>query len=104
MSWAAVNRITVESPADADRMVERFRHRAGKVDLQPGFLNFEVWREEEGKEILVLTRWARKQDFVSWVESDAFREAHKPARGSPGSAAGTVYEIVLGDRVAGAAD
>jgi heme-degrading monooxygenase HmoA len=99
MSWAAVNRISVDAPSEADQIVERFRHRAGKVDLQPGFLSFEVWREEAGKEVLVLTRWARKEDFEAWVGSDAFQQAHRPAKGSPGSAAGTVYEIVIGERL-----
>jgi len=95
MAWVGVNRITTESPADADRLVEAFRHRAGKVDLQPGFESFEVWREETGHEILVLTRWARRDDFVAWTESTAFQDAHRRAQGAPGTAAGTVYEVVL---------
>jgi heme oxygenase (staphylobilin-producing) len=95
MPWVLVNRITVESPADADRIVEAFRHRAGKVDLQPGFLGFELWREEGGKEVLVSTRWERKEDFEAWVEGPAFRQAHARAEGGPGTAHGTAYEVVL---------
>ncbi|MCI4323535.1 MAG: antibiotic biosynthesis monooxygenase [Thermoplasmata archaeon] len=95
MSWALVNRIAVESPEEADQLVNAFRKRAGKVDQQPGFEKFEVWRESEGKEVLVLTRWQRKQDFEAWIESPAFRDAHRHAGDSPGSAAGSAYEVVI---------
>lgn len=95
MAWVAVNRITVESPEEANRVVEAFRHRAGKVDLQPGFLGLEVWREELGKEVLVSTRWSTKEQFLHWVNGPAFREAHRRAEGGPGSAHGTVYEVVI---------
>jgi heme-degrading monooxygenase HmoA len=95
MVWISVNRITVDSPAEADEIVERFRRRPKKVDQRPGFLALEVWREGEGKEVLVMTRWARKEDFEAWLESPAFREAHRGAQGSPGQAHGTLYEVVL---------
>ena len=93
MVWVGVNRITVDSPAEADAVLRAFRGRARKVDLQPGFLQFEVWREEQGREVMVLTRWERREDFLAWVESPAFREAHRHAGESPGSAAGTLYEV-----------
>lgn len=95
MVWIAVNRITVDSSAEADQVVEAFRRRPKKVDQRPGFQALEVWREEEGKEVLVMTRWARKEDFLAWVESPAFREAHRGAAGSPGEAHGTIYEVVI---------
>ena len=95
MPWIAVNRISVETPEDADRIVEAFRHRTGKVDLQPGFLQFEVWREEAGREIMILTRWKERADFVAWTESAAFREAHSRAKGAPGTPDGSVYQVVL---------
>jgi heme-degrading monooxygenase HmoA len=95
MPWIAVNRIAVDTPEDADRIINAFRHRTGKVDLQPGFLRFEVWREDASHEVMILTRWQRKEDFVAWTESPAFREAHHRAAGSPGSPEGSVYEVVL---------
>jgi heme-degrading monooxygenase HmoA len=95
MPWVLVNRISVDSAADADRIVEAFRHRAGKVDQQPGFLGFELWREEEGREVVVSTRWRGKADFEAWVNSPAFRQAHEKAEGGPGRAAGSAYEVVL---------
>lgn len=95
MTWIAVNRITVETPAEADRVVESFQKRPKKVDQHAGFLGLEVWREEEGREVLVMTRWQRREDFLSWVESPAFREAHRGAAGGPGRAHGTVYEVAI---------
>ena len=95
MPWMAVNRITVESPADADRVIEAFRHRAGKVDLQPGFLGIEVWRHHEGKEVLVATRWQRREDFEAWVDGPAFRQAHARAGEAPGTAHGSLYEQAI---------
>ena len=95
MVWVGVNRISVETPEDGEAVLRAFRGRAKKVDLQPGFLKFEVWREEGGKEIMVLTHWQRREDFLAWVESPAFREAHRHAGESPGSAAGTLYEVAL---------
>lgn len=94
MVWIAVNRISVESPAEADELVARFAQRPKKVDQRPGFLGLEVWREEERKEVLIMTRWARKEDFLAWVEGPAFREAHRGAQGSPGQAHGALYEVV----------
>ena len=96
MPWMAVNRITVDTPAEADRVVDAFRHRAGKVDLQPGFLGIEVWREHEGKEVLVATRWQRREDFEAWVNGTAFQQAHANAGASPGTAHGGLYELAIG--------
>ena len=79
MTWVLVNRISVGTPDEADRVVEAFRHRAGKVDLQPGFLGIEVWREEGGKEVMVSTRWRHREDFQNWLNGPAFRQAHERA-------------------------
>ena len=95
MPWLSVNRITVETAPEADRIVEAFRHRAGKVDLQPGFLGIEVWRESEGREVLVATRWQRREDFEAWVNGPAFRAAHAKADGAGGSAHGSLYEQAI---------
>jgi heme-degrading monooxygenase HmoA len=95
MPWVLVNRITVNSPSDADRVIEAFRNRAGKVDLQPGFLGMEVWREKEGKEVMISTRWKQAADFEAWLSGQAFQQAHARAGKSPGTAQGTAYEVVL---------
>jgi heme-degrading monooxygenase HmoA len=95
MVWVSVNRIRVDSAAEAEKVLDAFRHRAGKVDLQPGFLAFEVWKEETGSEIMVVTRWKDRESFVTWVEGPAFRHAHARAGDAPGTAHGSSYEVVL---------
>ncbi|MCI4335076.1 MAG: antibiotic biosynthesis monooxygenase [Thermoplasmata archaeon] len=95
MVWVGVNRITVDSAEEAEQIVNAFRHRAGKVDRAPGFLKFELWKEEKGREVMVLTHWREQADFQHWIESPAFREAHRHAEGSPGQGAGGLYEVVL---------
>ena len=96
MSWVAVNRIRVESPEEADRLVSAFRGRSGRVDLQPGFERFELWREADGREVMVLTRWQRREDFERWVDSPSFKTAHERATGAPGQSHGELYEVLLG--------
>lgn len=98
MAYVAVNRITVNSPEEADKIVEGFRGRARLVDRQPGFISFELWREEKGGEVLVATRWRTKEDFESWVNGSAFKEAHKRASNSPGSANGSSYTVEIFDQ------
>lgn len=93
--WTSVNRISVKTAQEAEAVIESFRHRSGKVDHQLGFLQFEVWREEESREVLILTRWARREDFRAWVEGPAFRQAHQRAAGSRGESKGSLYEVVL---------
>ncbi|HTT34502.1 MAG TPA: antibiotic biosynthesis monooxygenase [Thermoplasmata archaeon] len=95
MTWVVTNRIRVDAPSDADRIVEAFRHRLGAVDRQPGFRGLEVWREADGREVVVLTRWETRQEFEAWVASPAFQHAHARADGSPGSASATVYEVAV---------
>lgn len=92
--WLLVNRIPVDSPADAERVITAFRGRARKVDSQPGFLAFELWKEEGGKEVVVTTRWRTKSDFETWLNSPAFHESHHRARGTPGEAHGSAYEVI----------
>jgi heme-degrading monooxygenase HmoA len=96
VTWIGINRIRTDTPEEADALIERFRHRSGKVDLQPGFVRFEAWREESGTEVMILTRWQRREDFLAWTESEAFRHAHARVEGAPGRAQGELYEVVIG--------
>jgi heme oxygenase (staphylobilin-producing) len=96
MVWTAVNRIRVKTPAEGDRLVAAFQHRAGKVDLQPGFRGFELWREEGGTEVTTVTTWDRKEDFQAWVNSHAFKQAHEKADDAPGEATLSIYEVLVG--------
>lgn len=44
----------------------------------PGFEAFELLRPTDDREtFLVYTRWATREDFENWVNSQAFQHGHK---------------------------
>ena len=67
-------RIPINSPAQAEQMVERFKNRAGRVDSYPGFLGFELLRGDE--ECVSMTRWASQEDLDRWMNSPDNVQAH----------------------------
>ncbi|HYP18977.1 MAG TPA: antibiotic biosynthesis monooxygenase [Chloroflexia bacterium] len=78
-------RIPVGSREESERMVERFRNRAGLVDGMPGFLGFELLQGDG--ELISLTRWASQDDLNNWMNSQANAQAHarvpRPTGGGP---------------------
>lgn len=77
---AIMNRLPVKEGA-AEKVVERFAGSRGHVQGFPGFVSMEVLRSEDESEVLVVTRWRDRESFDSWVESDAFKEAHRQGTG-----------------------
>jgi heme-degrading monooxygenase HmoA len=79
------NRIPV-TPGHEAEFEKRFENRARLVEKHPGFHSFQILRPTsvnmhggkmgESAYYVVLTFWRTKEDFVSWTESDSFREAH----------------------------
>ena len=67
-------RIPVNSPEQAEQMIERFKNRAGRVDSYPGFLGFELLRGDE--ECVSMTRWASREDLDRWMNSPDNVQAH----------------------------
>ncbi|MEA2575187.1 MAG: hypothetical protein QOH93_2485 [Chloroflexia bacterium] len=67
-------RIPVGSREESDRMLERFRNRAGLVDGMPGFMGFELLQGDG--ELISLTRWASRGDLDNWMSSSANTQAH----------------------------
>lgn len=67
-------RIPVGSREESDRMLERFRSRAGLVDGMPGFMGFELLQGDG--ELISLTRWASRGDLDNWMNSQANAQAH----------------------------
>ena len=108
------NRI-LAAEAEAAGGAERLYDRIGLVERHPGFVRLEVLRpapgvlrgqETEGvDDYLVLTYWARAEDFVAWARSDDFQRAHgRRAANDPsaGLAAFAVHELVQTTERAGA--
>ncbi|WP_017594723.1 antibiotic biosynthesis monooxygenase family protein [Nocardiopsis potens] len=68
---------------------ERFAERAGLVEGQPGFEEFQLLRPVEGTDrYIVYTRWKDEESFRAWLESAAFREGHARAAAEAGEGHG----------------
>jgi len=89
-----INRITVDDKEALERVVDRFRNRAGLVDEMDGFLGIELLVNEEDLEIMVLTRWKDRDSLNRWLSSPEFRKAHSGDRSGSGlnaRSSGKVY-------------
>ncbi len=79
------NRIQVAAGHES-AFEKRFEGRARLVESHPGFVRLEILRPKavdmHGQKLggstyyVVLTYWESEQAFVSWTESDDFRQAH----------------------------
>lgn len=70
-----INAITVPEGAGAT-LEERFAHRKGAIDGQPGFEGFQLLRPVKGEErYFVVTRWADQASYDAWWEG-AGQAAH----------------------------
>lgn len=70
------NVLTVPEDARAT-LEERFANRAGLVEGQPGFREFQLLRPVEGTDrYLVYTRWRSEEDFQNWMGGATSREGN----------------------------
>ncbi|MDH5378168.1 MAG: antibiotic biosynthesis monooxygenase [Gammaproteobacteria bacterium] len=77
MHYVVCNRVPV-LPGYEEMFEERFRNRAGKIELQPGFVRMQVLKpRSENTPFVVFTTWENEQAFLNWVDSEDFREAHR---------------------------
>jgi heme-degrading monooxygenase HmoA len=82
MSFVAINAITVPE-GGGEELVKRFAARAGAVDSQDGFEEFQLLRPADGKStFFVYTRWRDKAAFEAWTSSMAFGQGHARPEGS----------------------
>jgi len=71
-----INAITVP-PDGGDELARRFAARAGAVESQDGFEDFELMRPTDGRSTwLVVTRWRDEASFEAWRTSSAFGAGH----------------------------
>ena len=75
-TFVAVNFITCK-PDYRERFEELFRTRAHAIDRIPGFIDMQVLQPDDDSEYLIVSRWARKEDFEKWTGSPEFLEGHK---------------------------
>ena len=84
MSVVKFNVLTVPEGAGAT-LEERFANRAGLVEGQPGFEEFQLLRPVEGTDkYLVYTRWRSQEDFENWLGSQEFKRGHAQAAADAG--------------------
>ncbi len=72
----AVNRIFVKKEFQKE-FEERFKNRKKFIEKQKGFIRIEILKPVDGEDYLVMTYWENKEDFLNWVNSEEFKEAHK---------------------------
>jgi len=75
--FVGANRIKIKKGYGKE-LEELFRSR-GEVAREPGFVDFELWRQEgdsEHEEYLVVSRWESEEHHNQWLRSDSFKQAH----------------------------
>ncbi len=74
--YVVANRVPVREDW-REEFETRFRHRAGELEAQQGFVRMEILRPaDETSPYVVLTTWRDEAAFNAWVGSDDFRAAH----------------------------
>lgn len=71
-------RIPIGSEEEGEKILARFRNRAGLVDSQQGFAGFELLKSTG--EYISVTRWETQADLDRWMESQAHSQAHAHTR------------------------
>lgn len=68
--------------AGREQFEQAFAQRQSRLKETDGFEGFELLRRDDGSEYLVASRWRDQAAFDAWVNSDAFKHAHKNADAS----------------------
>ncbi len=101
MSVVRINAITVPEGA-GEMLEERFAHRLGAVDNEPGFEGFELLRPtgENETRYFVVTHWESADHFDAWVNSANFGKGHADNQKAPVSTGADLleFDVVLASR------
>jgi heme-degrading monooxygenase HmoA len=82
MSVVKINAITVPG-GRGEELAGRFAKRAGRVEGQPGFEEFQLLRPADGRDTwLVYTRWKDEESFQAWVSGADFQHGHRGPEGA----------------------
>ena len=96
--FIVANRVPVASGWE-QTFEERFRHRAGQIDKQPGFVRMQVLKPESpDTPYVVLTTWQDRAAFEAWVGSDDFKLAHSnpmPKEAFDGAGKLEMYDVIV---------
>jgi heme-degrading monooxygenase HmoA len=93
--FVAINAITVPE-GSGEELAKRFAARAGAVDTQEGFEEFQLLRPDGASNTwYVYTRWRDKTAFEAWVNSQAFVHGHARPEGTAGTAPVATHSELL---------
>lgn len=96
--YVVANRVRV-APGWEAQFEDRFRHRAGQVDKQAGFVRMQILRPADEKSpYVVFTTWESESAFNNWVGSEDFKLAHQnplPKEAFAGEGALERHEVVI---------
>ena len=96
MSVVKINAISVPEGSGPE-LEKRFAARAGAVEQQPGFEEFQLLRPTEGEDrYFVYTRWDSEESFQTWVNSQAFAHGHTGASHPGGHGEGAPKPVSTG--------
>lgn len=79
--FIVTNTIKTEKEA-TNHVISRFSggHATASITNIPGFLGFEVWHKDldqpDFDEIVVVSKWERKEDQKAWLKTEGFKKAH----------------------------
>ena len=95
--FVAMNRFQIADGRgpDFERM---WRERESHLESVPGFVQFALLKGDEPGDYISHTTWTSREAFMTWAQSDAFRQAHssRPAEGvMAGHPRAAFYEAVL---------
>jgi heme-degrading monooxygenase HmoA len=95
--FIAMNRFQVAEGRGAE-FESMWRERESHLDAIPGFVQFALLKGDEPGDYISHTVWQSREAFMTWAQSDAFRQAHS-ARPTEGLVIGhpraAFYESVL---------
>jgi heme-degrading monooxygenase HmoA len=96
--YVVTNRVPV-APDWRAAFEERFRHRAGQVERQPGFVRMDVLRpDRDDTPYVVQTTWRDRAAFEAWIGSDDFKAAHAnplPSEAYAGEGRLESFEVII---------
>ena len=92
MLWGMFIAVTrIRAPKQAlDRMVEGFRRGGLELKRFPGFVGFELWRNEDRLE--AVSRWQSREAMEAYRSSPMFGAHHGPGGATDGSAETAQYD------------
>lgn len=94
MSVVKINAIAVPQGMGPE-LEQRFAARAGQVEQQPGFEEFQLLRPVEGEtRYFVYTRWESEEAFQAWVSSQSFGQGHARAESGDGKPVSTGADLL----------